>query len=86
MLNALIVVKSLKKYLPNGKAIIVLIVKKNLNGKGAKMKTKEDIKRKIKEVKREMKNEPSNSKKARLNKYKQKLEIRLRDFNGLNAI
>ena len=34
----------------------------------------------IKAVQREIKNEPDKKKKQRLNKYKQKLEIELRDY------
>ncbi|MBO5711883.1 MAG: hypothetical protein J6R47_03505 [Acholeplasmatales bacterium] len=34
----------------------------------------------ISQVKRELKNEPDNHKKQRLNKYKQKLEIELRNY------
>lgn len=44
------------------------------------MKTKEDLKRRIARVKAEIKNEANPRKKQRLNKYKQQLEIELRDF------
>ena len=44
------------------------------------MKTKEDIKRRIARVKAEIKNETNPKKKQRLNKYKQRLEVELRDF------
>lgn len=40
---------------------------------------KQMLKDRIKVVEREIKNEKSHSKKARLNKYKQKLEIQLRE-------
>lgn len=43
------------------------------------MDKKEQLKNRIKVVEREMRNEPSKSKKQRLNKYKQKLEIQLRE-------
>lgn len=42
--------------------------------------TKEQLKNRINVVKREIKNETNNYKKQRLNKYKQKLEILLRDL------
>lgn len=38
------------------------------------------LKYKINQVKREIKNEPNPQKKQRLNKYKQRLEIDLRDY------
>lgn len=44
------------------------------------MKSKESIKFIIKQVKREIKNEFNIKKKNRLNKYKQKLEVELRDL------
>lgn len=40
----------------------------------------ETLKGLIASVKREIKNEPRKSRKQRLNKYKQKLEIELRDY------
>lgn len=43
------------------------------------MDRKEQLKNRIKVVEREIKNEPSKTKKQRLNKYKQKLEIQLRE-------
>ena len=43
--------------------------------------TKEQLKNRIKVVQIEIKKEQNNNKKQRLNKYKQKLEIQLRDFN-----
>ena len=43
------------------------------------MRNKEQLKFLIKQVKREMVNEPRYSKKQRLNKYKQKLEVELRE-------
>ena len=45
------------------------------------MKTTDQMLRdRIKVVQKEIKNEPSRSKKARLNKYKQKLEVQLRNY------
>ena len=42
--------------------------------------TKEQLKNRIKVVKKEMEKETNKIKKQRLNKYKQKLEIQLRDY------
>lgn len=44
------------------------------------MDKKEQLKNRIKVVEREIRNEPDRHKKQRLNKYKQKLEIELRDY------
>lgn len=44
---------------------------------------KEALKALIKRVEREIKNEPSRTKKQRLNKYKQKLQIELRDYTSM---
>lgn len=43
--------------------------------------TKEQLKNRIKVVKKEMEKENNKTKKQRLNKYKQKLEIQLRDYH-----
>lgn len=40
----------------------------------------QSLKNRIKVVKKEIRNEPNKKKKQRLNKYKQKLEIELRDY------
>ena len=47
------------------------------------MDKKETLKGLIASVKREIKNEPRKSRKQRLNKYKQKLEIELREYTFL---
>ena len=40
----------------------------------------QQLKNRIEVVKREIKNEPNRKKKQRLNKYKQELEVELRDY------